>query len=284
MELVKRIQSQSPFKQVLILLLIGIVASFILNTISLLFYQSLTTDDLSMYPMLMSSDQPIAFMLVYHLPLQLGMFLLPGLIYLSLGTKKQKLQPLNILWSLIAFIGVLLILPFLTSLNIYVLEILGAYDSALMAKETSDTVILNLIEGKSIAVFLVSMLIIAVITGIAEEFFFRGFVYGHLKANSGKKWLALLVSTLFFALLHGNYIQLLPLLAFGALLALVYDLCRTIWVGVILHASNNALNLYWMYTNSFPEVLEEMNFLVTLIGFGLLSVFLFVKRRNLFNN
>lgn len=284
MELVKQIRNQSPFKQVLILLLIGVVASFVLSTLSLLIYQAIVGEDLSMYPMLMSSEQPVAFMFVYHLPLQLGMFLLPGLLYAKIDKVERSVSVVNVFWSVLAFVGVLLILPFLTAINIEILNAFGAYDGAMASKETSDTIVLNLIEGKSVIVFGVAVLVIAIITGVAEEFFFRRFVYGHLKRNAGKKWLALLVSSLFFALLHGNYIQLIPLLTFGMLLAIVYDLSGTIWLGITLHALNNALNLYWMYTDSFPKVLEELSVFVSLIGFGLLSIFLFVKKRNIFNN
>ena len=75
---------------------------------------------------------------------------------------------------------------------------------------------------------------------LAEETFFRGFVFTGLRQRYGWQRAALISSGL-FALFHLDPIVLIPIFILGYLLAYCYQRTDSIWPSIILHASNNAL-------------------------------------------
>jgi hypothetical protein len=90
--------------------------------------------------------------------------------------------------------------------------------------------------------FLLTLLVGAVIAPLAEEIFFRGFMYGGLRARLGVRW-AIIVTALFFAALHFSWEFLIPILILGIFLALLYELTGSLYPGMILHVSNNLIAL-----------------------------------------
>lgn len=281
MNFIKQIEDRSPFLQVLILICLGLVFSVVLGAIAVSIYSGVVSMNLLEHPYTMAKEQPIAFLLVNQVPFQIGMFLLPALIYRSFKRPKLVTQEKNVVWAILLFASVMLLLPFLTDINAYLLQVFGAYEYALTVKENSDGVIQNLVLEQSSIVFIVTVIVIGIITGSAEEMFFRGFVYDHLAKNTGNKWLAILVSAAFFAVLHFNYVQILPLLSFGIALALIYELTNSIFISAALHALNNIVNIYWMYTDSFPDFMDEQNVWITSLGLVIMLVLILWKRKAL---
>jgi membrane protease YdiL (CAAX protease family) len=80
---------------------------------------------------------------------------------------------------------------------------------------------------------------------IMEELAFRGMIYPALKRLLPFRFLAILGTGLLFSAVHESWSAALPLLGFGALLCLVRDRYGLVTcIGV--HATFNALNLFWM--------------------------------------
>ena len=97
-------------------------------------------------------------------------------------------------------------------------------------------------------VFLVMAIFSAVVAApVAEEFLFRGYMYGALKNATGRLFASVMISLL-FAVVHGNLPALLPLFAFSAILCFAYDFTGSLWVPVGLHAFFNATNIVLMLT------------------------------------
>jgi uncharacterized protein len=82
----------------------------------------------------------------------------------------------------------------------------------------------------------------AVVAPIAEEIFFRGFLYGGLRGRIGAIG-AMLVSTLFFTALHFSIDQFIPIFFLGLFLAWLYEKTGSLYPGILLHLSNNAISL-----------------------------------------
>jgi membrane protease YdiL (CAAX protease family) len=80
----------------------------------------------------------------------------------------------------------------------------------------------------------------AIFAPVAEEIFFRGFLYGGLRARFGSI-VAIIVSTVFFTALHFSLDAFVPILVLGLFLAWLYERTGSLYPGIILHASNNAL-------------------------------------------
>ncbi len=74
---------------------------------------------------------------------------------------------------------------------------------------------------------------------VAEEVFFRGFVFQAMAARKGLVR-ALVYSSILFAAVHGNVAAFLPILAGSAVLAYSLHRTGTLWVPIFAHAFNNA--------------------------------------------
>lgn len=75
-----------------------------------------------------------------------------------------------------------------------------------------------------------------------EEVVYRGFLYNVLKQHGGK-WAATLLSAFFFSVIHGAFVQLIPLFLIGVILCLAYEKARSLWLPISLHLLFNALNI-----------------------------------------
>lgn len=84
------------------------------------------------------------------------------------------------------------------------------------------------------------------IAPVVEEIFFRGMIFRSLRNGVGVV-AAAVISGLFFGMLHWDFatverlLQVLPLVAFGIALALLYAWSGSLWGPIVLHGTNNAL-------------------------------------------
>lgn len=96
-------------------------------------------------------------------------------------------------------------------------------------------------SGKIIAV--ISLVIIA---PIAEEIIMRGWLYGKLRSRL-KIWSAILLTSLAFALLHGQWNVAVGTFVLSAVLCGLREITGTIWSGVLLHMLSNGIAFYLLY-------------------------------------
>ncbi len=82
---------------------------------------------------------------------------------------------------------------------------------------------------------------VALAPAFAEEFLFRGVVFGNLRPYGRTQ--AVLISALAFSLMHQNPAQLLYTFVCGVMLALMYEWTGSIWCSIIFHMFNNELSV-----------------------------------------
>ncbi len=276
----ERFQTLPPFTQIVALIVVGavgyVLTSILSTTMIGVLYPAMPTNDLGVQ----QENFPVQFMMMYFLPLQVGFLLLPGLLY-ALWTSSNNLIPKpsiwGLLWSVLLFLAVFLLLPFFSELNNWFTEYFGVHGEMLRQKMRSDDQMRTLIGEPQELSFIVGLVIVGAITGIAEEFAFRRLLFFHILQNTGRFWLAVLGSAFLFALLHFNYLQFIPLMSFGIALALMMYYSGSVWVGAVLHAFNNILNLWWLSTDSFPRWMEEIDLKTTIPSTLLLMGLIYFK-------
>ena len=81
-----------------------------------------------------------------------------------------------------------------------------------------------------------------ILAPVAEELFFRGFIFSSI-ASRGGFWKGALLSAGIFAIAHIEPITLFPLFVFGIFLSWAYYKTGSIWSSMLAHLLNNALAL-----------------------------------------
>lgn len=281
----EKFNSISPFMQAILIFTIGVVAfvllSMLISVIIGVIYPDMPSDNAN----LQMEAYPIQYMFIHFLPVQIGLLLTPGIVYLWLSKKSSNLIENKgrgfIVWSFLLFIVAFLLLPVVGEINVEITKFIGAYEALSFQKDIADHQLGVLIGPVGSTNFLVAILIIGVITGFAEELIFRRFLFQHMIQNTGKLTLSLISSALIFALLHFNYLQILPLFSFGIVLGMMYYVTGSIWPGVIAHTLNNIINLFWLANDNMPDWVNHIDLKTTIpstiLLMGLL-IFYFKKR------
>lgn len=98
----------------------------------------------------------------------------------------------------------------------------------------------------------------ALAPAFAEEFLFRGVIYGNLRPFG--KTQAILISSVLFALMHQNIGQFFYTFAGGVAMALMYELTGNIWCSILYHMFNNELAVLTevLYYGKFGDAVEPL--------------------------
>lgn len=124
---------------------------------------------------------------------------------------------------------------------------------------------------------IITLISTGLIGPIIEELMFRGIIYNELK-NKYKNMKAILITTIFFAIIHFNIIQILYALAIGFILIFVYEKYKNIKAPIILHMASN------ITTTLFLPILIQNNFLINYSVFliCLILIIIIKKYTNIF--
>jgi membrane protease YdiL (CAAX protease family) len=85
-----------------------------------------------------------------------------------------------------------------------------------------------------------------IVAPVAEEVFFRGFVFAGLRQRYDWKKAALISSAL-FAVIHVTPTAMIPIFILGLIFAYLYHHSNSIWPAILMHVSTNALALGLAY-------------------------------------
>ena len=116
--------------------------------------------------------------------------------------------------------------------------------------ETSETLNSVIVDAGFVSAFIV----VGICPAIAEEFAFRGFLFGVLK-EKWKPWMAIVVSAVLFGAYHMNLLQFIGGAMMGIGLAYAAYASGSIWIGAIMHFINNGLSVIFQY---HPELVEKI--------------------------
>jgi membrane protease YdiL (CAAX protease family) len=89
---------------------------------------------------------------------------------------------------------------------------------------------------------------VVVFAAVVEEMLFRGFLQTALERN-GRPAKAIVVSAAVFAILHFNPWWMMQIFGLGVALGVMAWRSRSIWPGVVIHMTNNAVSLIFINTD-----------------------------------
>jgi len=281
-----------------LLLLIGLVILFAIFTAfgGLLigkFY--LDTDLVSLAEMLSNPTEGkiIAFTKFYQFINQVGVFILPVLLYTYLVSNSSfeylriNKSPLTIS-ILIASIVVFTVLPFLNYISQINMEMsfphsLAWLEEWMMEKEFQAKIITEaFLKTNTISGLLINIFIIALVPAIGEELLFRGVMLRLFKDIFTNVHIAVFVSAVIFSLFHLQFFGFLPRVFLGMILGYLFVYTRNLWVPIVFHFVNNAASVivYYLYENKYISTsiddFGSTNSIVYIIGSLLISAWLII--------
>jgi membrane protease YdiL (CAAX protease family) len=101
-------------------------------------------------------------------------------------------------------------------------------------------------EEKRSGILLFLTIFVAVFGPIAEEMFFRGFMYSAIKKRLGVLSAALL-SAAIFSSLHTNIVGFLPIMTLGVLLAYLYETTGSLVASMTVHIVHNSIMIGFVF-------------------------------------
>lgn len=107
---------------------------------------------------------------------------------------------------------------------------------------SSDNYLFFNANGIGIAFFAITA---AVVAPLAEETFFRGFMFAGIRKRIGFAWAAI-ISAAIFAIAHLSTESLVPIFLLGLMLAWLYHKTKSIWPCIIVHAAYNSIGVISM--------------------------------------
>lgn len=94
---------------------------------------------------------------------------------------------------------------------------------------------------------LFNLIVIALIPAIGEEFVFRGIIQQKLGTAFKNKVTAIWVTAIIFSAIHLQFQGFIPRLILGALLGYLFYWTNNLWIPIIAHFFNNALQIVLQY-------------------------------------
>jgi membrane protease YdiL (CAAX protease family) len=105
---------------------------------------------------------------------------------------------------------------------------------------------------------LINLLLMALLPAIGEELFFRGSLQKVLLRMNGKPWLAILISSAIFALMHSTFFKILPIFVLGILIGAIYYVTQNLWYCILIHLINNTLAVLSIYYADKSEIWKKL--------------------------
>ena len=88
---------------------------------------------------------------------------------------------------------------------------------------------------------LLSLVVMAFLPAVTEEFFFRGGFQNMMQRSTQSVWVSAIITALFFSAIHFSYYGFLSRWALGLVLGLLYVYSKNLWYPIWAHFVNNAL-------------------------------------------
>ncbi|MBU1888144.1 MAG: CPBP family intramembrane metalloprotease [Candidatus Omnitrophica bacterium] len=145
----------------------------------------------------------------------------------------------NILSGIVAYIFILPLLLIALLLSIMVLNFFGY-------TPPPQPVFDVFMEERRVNVLLLLTVFVSILGPVAEEVFFRGFMYSAIKKRFGIV-AAVFLSASIFSLLHTNIVGFLPIMILGALLAYLYEKTGSLMSSITIHIMHNSIIVSFVF-------------------------------------
>lgn len=114
-----------------------------------------------------------------------------------------------------------------------------------------------LIQINSLPRYILSLFIIAFLPGVFEETFFRGGLQNFFTRWFGGPWIAIIVTSIIFSLIHLSYYGFLVRFALGVILGLIFYFSGNLLLCILLHFLFNGTQVTLLYFANLSGKLDK---------------------------
>ncbi|MDH6305025.1 membrane protease YdiL (CAAX protease family) [Parabacteroides sp. PF5-5] len=165
----------------------------------------------------------------------------------------------NLKILLLTFASMLLVSPTITlagllNQSIKLPAFLGPLEQWMKEMETAAEALTELImAGEGWVTLLFNLVVIAVIAGVTEEFFFRGAVQRIVGRWVANHHAVIWIVAFFFSAIHLQFYGFIPRMLLGAYFGYLLYWSKNIWIPVFAHFVNNAVAVIGMSNSRLKE-------------------------------
>ncbi len=282
------------------LLFLVILSALVFSILGLVAGRLLFHRDLSSLLGMLSqpeSETAKSFLYIFQLINQVGMFILPPLLFAYLfsthsGRYLKISRSPSLMLLLLGGLSIFTLLPFinwLAEINSHMTfpNALAGIGEWMKAKEVQADQLTELfLQVKSPAGLALNLLVIALIPALGEELLFRGLLQRLLGEWTRNIHAGVILTAFIFSALHLQFFGFLPRFLLGLMLGYLLEITQNLWIPIFAHFVNNAtlVILFYLHYNGFIATKMEdfgstHNYFV--IAFSLLvtvGVFYGIKR------
>lgn len=154
-------------------------------------------------------------------------------------------------------------------------------------EEANDIVTQNILKANSWVSIFAGVCIIGILTGFAEEIFFRGAFQGILVRSSLGINLSVWAAAFIFSCMHFQFFGFLPRLLMGAFFGYLLVWTRSLWVPIFAHIFNNSIVVITAGITgnaeiSFNQPPSNASHIIAILSFTLTTLFFFFFRHYFF--
>ena len=110
--------------------------------------------------------------------------------------------------------------------------------------QTQDLGFTQLLYGPEL---LTAFIVLVILTPIFEEVFFRGFLYGRLRALTRYWWVPALIVSALFGIAHGQWNVAIDVFCLSMVACALRELTGSIWAGILLHIAKNMIAFFGVF-------------------------------------
>lgn len=245
-----RISELSPDVQLLIWwgLFLGMffVAQVVSSIVIVAFYQTAEIGDLAKNP---DNLNPLRY--AQMMATLIG-FLLPALIFQRLKFGKETgfnhANAVFPMYLLLLVPAMLYTLYAVIDISFFVNKWMPWSDWMKDAQQQYKALVEAIMDNTSVSVLVLNLITVAVLPAVAEELLFRGSLQ-RLLTERMNIHVAVLISSVFFSLIHFEFSGFLPRVILGMFLGYLFYYTGNIMVSIFAHLVNNGAQVIFMYLN-----------------------------------
>lgn len=186
---------------------------------------------------------------------QVFAFIAPAIVCAMIATRRPdvmlrlrgRISPAALLWTVAIMVVSAPAMEALVQLNEAIPLPESIYNALRLLEDAAQQATNDMLGAHTVGNLIVSLLIMAVMTGFSEEILFRGALCDALSRTRlgvvGTIW----VSAAIFSLMHMQFFGFFPRMLLGAFFAYLLLRSGSLWLGVIAHALNNGMYIVAAY-------------------------------------